>query len=290
MPAFVPAYVQPTLIIGGQTQTLQYGITQAISQTQLTNLFPATSLSPSQNCFEFINSNNDGFRLRHKTLSTDTIGTLTLETFVAGALPGTTLMTINPTGTIGLPDNVFTLQNSADATKQLQFSLSGIATGTTRTLTAPNANGTLALLSNTLDQFGAPAASVAWNSQNLTGVNNVQTKSITGNSTTPTFVAGTGAGTSPTITVTGTQVSGVINVTTGTTPSASAIVVTITVPVAVSGTSNGVIIEPANALTANLPVANNVFSKMASTTTFTITATGALTAASAYSWNYILIG
>src|SRR6266403_125924 len=198
MAAFVPTYIQPTIIIGGQTQTFQYSITQAISQTQLTSLFPATVLNPSQNCFEFINANNDGFRLRHKTLSTDTIGALTLETFVAGALPGTTLLSFNQAGTISIPDNVFILQNSSDATKQLAFSLSSITTGTTRPLTIPNATGTIALLSNTLNQFGAPTGSVAWNTQNLTGVLTVQTQSITGNSTTPTFSAGTGAGTSPT--------------------------------------------------------------------------------------------
>lgn len=290
MPAFVPTYIQPTIIIGGQTQTFQYAVTQAISQTQLTSLFPPTSMNPSQNCFEFINANNDGFRLRHKTLNTDTIGTLTFETFTAGALPGTTLMTINPAGTIVLADNVFTLQNSSDATKQLQFLLSSITTGTTRTLTVPNASGTIALLSNTLDQFGAPAASVSWNSQNLTAVNSAQVKLINCNSTTPTSSAGTGAGTSPTITVTGSELSGTIQVLTGTSPSASATIVTITIPTAVQGTNNGVVISPANATTANLAVANNVFAAMASTTTFTLTSTGALTGATTYKWNYALIG
>jgi hypothetical protein len=221
MPAFVPTYIQPTIPIGGQTQTFQYGVAQAISQTQLTNLFPPTSLNPSQNCFEFINANNDGFRLRHKTLSTDTIGTLTLESFTAGALPGTVFMTFNSSGI---------------------------------------------------------------------SLTNIQTNVISGNSSTPTIAAGTGAGTSPTVSVTGTELSGVISITTGTTPTGSAVIATITVPVALPGTSNGIIITPANAATANLAVTAIPYAIMASTTTFTLNSTGALTGSTAYKWNFILIG
>jgi hypothetical protein len=46
-------------------------------------------------------------------------------------------------------DNVFRIQDNADATKQLAFEVSGIATATTRTLTAPNFNGTIATLAGT---------------------------------------------------------------------------------------------------------------------------------------------
>lgn len=55
----------------------------------------------------------------------------------------------NAPGTITVSDVGFTLQDNADATKQLKFELSGISTGTTRTLTVPNATGTIALLSGT---------------------------------------------------------------------------------------------------------------------------------------------
>jgi hypothetical protein len=41
-------------------------------------------------------------------------------------------------------DDRFRIYNSADTTKQLAIDVSGIATGTTRTLTAPNASGTIA--------------------------------------------------------------------------------------------------------------------------------------------------
>lgn len=47
-----------------------------------------------------------------------------------------------------LTDNVTWFQDNTDNTKKLQFELSSIATGTTRTLTAPNASGTIALTSD----------------------------------------------------------------------------------------------------------------------------------------------
>lgn len=55
--------------------------------------------------------------------------------------------TLDNTNTITLKDTLFTLQDDGDATKQLQVQLSGLTTGTTRTLTVPDASGTLALLS-----------------------------------------------------------------------------------------------------------------------------------------------
>lgn len=55
----------------------------------------------------------------------------------------------NAPGTITVSDVGFTLTDNADATKQVKFELSGISTGTTRTLTVPNATGTIALLSGT---------------------------------------------------------------------------------------------------------------------------------------------
>lgn len=50
--------------------------------------------------------------------------------------------TIN-TPTITVNDNALSIRDQADTTKILQFEASGIATGTTRTLTAPNANTTI---------------------------------------------------------------------------------------------------------------------------------------------------
>lgn len=49
-------------------------------------------------------------------------------------------------GGITVNDNIFTLQDNSDTTKKAQFQLSGITASNTRTYTAPNADGTLALL------------------------------------------------------------------------------------------------------------------------------------------------
>ena len=101
----------------------------------------------------------------------------------------------------------------------------------------------------------------------------------------PSIAAGAGAGTSPTISLTGGDQSGVISVTTGTLPTASSTVVTVTYH---TSFSNGTypVLMPANATTALLTGVNSVYTT-GTTTTFTITSlTGGLAAATAYSWYY----
>lgn len=53
-------------------------------------------------------------------------------------------------GDVRIKDGEFLIRNTSDLTKALRLALSGITTGNTRTLTIPNASGTLTLLS--LDQ------------------------------------------------------------------------------------------------------------------------------------------
>jgi len=53
---------------------------------------------------------------------------------------------LDNTSTVTVKDANFTIQDNADTTKQAKFEASGIATGTTRTFTVPNASGTLGFI------------------------------------------------------------------------------------------------------------------------------------------------
>ena len=59
----------------------------------------------------------------------------------ATTLAGLTSFTCNA---IITNDNGFRVRDNSDNTKQLAFELSGVSSGTTRTLTVPNVNGTIA--------------------------------------------------------------------------------------------------------------------------------------------------
>ncbi|WDR03616.1 hypothetical protein PSQ19_05980 [Devosia algicola] len=59
-------------------------------------------------------------------------------------------VSLGGTGTTDLafPDGTIRIKNTADPSKKIAFDASGITTGTTRTITVPDANGTIALTSN----------------------------------------------------------------------------------------------------------------------------------------------
>lgn len=70
-------------------------------------------------------------------------------------------------------DAGFEIYDNVDATKKVQFQASGITTGTTRTLTVPDANGTLALLGLSLQSkvvMFSRDTTAASGSQAITGV------------------------------------------------------------------------------------------------------------------------
>lgn len=115
---------------------------------------------------------------------------------------------------------------------------------------------------------------------------------ITGN-TTPTIAAGAGAGTTPTVSVAGTDVNGVITVLTGTTPSVSAIVVTLTFSIGYASAPKIVILKAANTAANVLSGNAAVFvdSTGISTTKFDLTVgSTALTAATTFRWYYQVLG
>ncbi len=115
---------------------------------------------------------------------------------------------------------------------------------------------------------------------------------ICGGGSTPTIAAGTGAGTGPTVAVTGTDMAGYISVTTGTIPTLSAVVSTITFNVAYNSAPRCIQLTPAGPNAALLSGVNMVYVDQAgiTTTTFAITSgTTALTAATTYKWYYSVI-
>ncbi|MGE0701282.1 MAG: phage tail protein [Hyphomicrobiaceae bacterium] len=94
--------------------------------------------------------------------------------------------TISGTG-ITVGDAAFTLQDTDDVTRQAKFDLGGITSGQTRTLTVPNASGTLML---------ADAAQTVTN-KTISGANNSLTVRLANDvsGTLPIANGGTGAGT-----------------------------------------------------------------------------------------------
>jgi len=119
--------------------------------------------------------------------------------------------------------------------------------------------------------------------------NDITAKHIKGNSGALSIAASTGAGTSPSgLTVTGTDMSGVVALTTGTSPSINAVLATITYNTAYA-TAPVVVITPANATTASLAATQAVWVNI-TTTGFTInTNATAVVSSTAYKWNYVVI-
>jgi hypothetical protein len=83
-----------------------------------------------------------------KSTTTNTLLDLTSHPVGVSDVQTLTNKTIT-TPTLTVNDNVFTVQDNSDTTKKLQLQLSGITTGTTRTLTIPDANDTLVGLAAT---------------------------------------------------------------------------------------------------------------------------------------------
>lgn len=106
---------------------------------------------------------------------------------------------------------------------------------------------------------------------------------------TPTIVAGTGAGTSPTVSVTTNGKQLQVTVTTGTLPTGTnATIATVTLPNALTYTPNPVF-SSASAATALLNGASMIYMTSTGTANVTITSgTTALTAATTYVWNIAL--
>ena len=113
----------------GQLSELNKVLLRTTTSGEEVTLQAPASLSAGNVTFTFPDVPSDTFVMLTATQS------LTNKTFVAPTITSLSALT--------MPDNGFTLQDNATATKQLRFNASGITTGTTRTLTAPDANTTI---------------------------------------------------------------------------------------------------------------------------------------------------
>jgi hypothetical protein len=197
---------------------------------------------------------------------------------------------------VGNTATIVSLQDTTDKTKQVVFDLSGLPTGTTRTVTAaPGGNSvTVRSSAGSAGQFatgigtdgvityatGGTGDAVLANSNVFTG--SVQTfVHIAGSGSTPSHTDNTGAGTSPTITVSGNDIEGVVSITVGTgSPAASAVVTRINFAVSYAATPH-VVLSPNNAAAAALSGTAAMFGTAESNSKFDImVGSTALTASS----------
>lgn len=110
---------------------------------------------------------------------------------------------------------------------------------------------------------------------------------------TPTISAGSGAGTSPTVTIAGTDQAGMISITTGSSPSVSAVIATITFKKTWDNAPKCVIIQSADIVTAVLLDSQTPYCDHNALTTahWTINSSGVqLAATTAYNWFYFVMG
>lgn len=96
MSTITVAGINPSLNILGTIQ--QFNFTQNLSGLYLNNSFIPTISIPSQLNQEFRNNLLSGFRWSHVTTSTDTFGSLTLQSFVNAQTTGSDIMKFNSSG------------------------------------------------------------------------------------------------------------------------------------------------------------------------------------------------
>ena len=189
------------------------------------------------------------------------------------------------TGNIGIGFNSMNSNNTGTYNTAI-----GYGTNITGDVTNASAigNGATNGTANSI-QLGNTSVTKVSTSGTIVTTADINAKHLKGNSGALSIAASTGAGTSPSaISVTGTDMSGVITLTTGSSPSINAILATITYNTAYS-TAPVVVITPANAATASLVSAQAVWVNIGAAN-FTInTNATALTASTIYKWNYVVI-
>ena len=218
------------------------------------------------------------------------IGSFTLSNNTTGnhnTAIGRSILTNNSSGTGNVAIGYSTLSSNATGNYNTAIGYGADVSGNVTNSMALG-NSATTNTANTI-QLGNGSIAKVNTSGAIVTTNDITAKHIKGNSGALSITASTGAGTSPSaVSVTGTDMSGVVSLTTGTSPSVNAVLATITYNTAFS-TAPVVVITPANAATASLAATQAVWVNI-TTTGFTInTNATAVVSSTAYKWNYVVI-
>jgi hypothetical protein len=158
---------------GGGTVTLGSALTLTDSSTLAQVLGNGASSGPrdiSMDTGQAINFTGSG--VGASLLRTAQTGAANRTVNIPDLAANDTLATLAATQTLtnkSLQDSTTFFIDNTDATRRMQFELSGITTATTRTLTVPNFNGTIATLTGTETLTSKTLTSPVINTPNLTG-------------------------------------------------------------------------------------------------------------------------
>lgn len=181
--------ITPDLSILGSYQ--RFSFNDVTTSLQLKNSYaPTASISPQTN-FEFYNGNLSGFRWIHKTTSTDTQGTYTLQSFVTAQNTGTDIFRINNDNSITFLTTVSGISGGGGSVT-LTGAVTGSGSGTINTTLSPITTSQISNFSTSvtafrLDQFAVPTASVNMNNQKIT---NLSTPTATTDAVNKSYVDG----------------------------------------------------------------------------------------------------
>ncbi len=204
----------------------------------------------------------------------ETGGAVRLSLGATGASIGS--LTLGGTVTDNAQTN-FMVRNSSTGAVQLR-ALSSVNPCTTRgdiaTFGTAIARQAVGVNNTFLSAQSAQANGLLWTST-FTGTR------VAGTSAAPTVAAGVALGTTPTVSIVGSELGGLITLTAGTTPS-SGIMATFTHATAFANTNYAPLIVPANQQTASI----TEWVSVQSTTQWQIVTSSTLVAAQAYIWRY----
>lgn len=175
--------ISPTLRVLGAMQ--QFNYTQEVSALQITNSFIPTGLISSTFNFELRNNLYSGFRWIHLTNSTDTHGSLTLQSFVNAQTTGINILSFGQNGGITFNAPVV-ISNNLDLNNNKIINLANPTNpqDAATKFYVDNAGGTVTLIGNvtgsgalntnitttlnmTLDQIPIPVSNVNLNNHKI---------------------------------------------------------------------------------------------------------------------------